>query len=211
MPKAQEDHASWMERIARPLLERLPSLYPVDNWDSTLDEQIDGLLLKQLTAGKIEQKPYGLAIKAGLHLLNESLDKSHAIAQEITNGTGSYWHGLMHRMEGDYRNAKYWFAETGQHPIYPLLIIRVREYLSDKAVLEFDHDALRSKLNVLATAPMWNPSVFVDAVEIQVTFAQHPLIEEWLKHIQGLEMNLLLQYCYEQSCGGRLLEAIRLQ
>ncbi|UKS24044.1 hypothetical protein LOZ80_20630 [Paenibacillus sp. HWE-109] len=205
---SHKDGATWLEAIAKPLLEHLPALYPIEEWDVAMDDRIDALLPNMMTLGSPEQEPYGQAIKAGLYLLNESLDKSHDIAQEITNATGSYWHALMHRMEGDYSNAKYWFNDVGHHPIFSNLIGCVRDYLTVKDLVELDNDALCQKLEVLLTSPVWNPCVFIDVVELQVSLVQNPTVDGWLRHIQRYEMQLLLQYCYEQSCGGSLLEAI---
>ena len=44
------------------------------------------------------------ACLAGLWLYHDFLDESHRISQEIETPTGSYWHGLMHRREGDFGN-----------------------------------------------------------------------------------------------------------
>lgn len=52
-------------------------------------------------------------VSAGLLLWNGDLDASHTISQHIEDITGSYWHGIMHRMEPDYSNAKYWFRKVG--------------------------------------------------------------------------------------------------
>ncbi|OPH57259.1 hypothetical protein BC351_25685 [Paenibacillus ferrarius] len=205
---SSNEGATWLEAIAKPLLEHLPALYPIEEWDVAMDANIEALVPSTLTLGNPEQETYGMAIKAGLYLLNESLDKSHDIAQEITNATGSYWHALMHRMEGDYSNAKYWFNDVGHHPIFSSLIGCVREYLNVKDLADLDNDALRQKLEVLITSPVWNPCVFIDVVELQVSLVQNPIVDGWLRHIQRYEMQLLLQYCYEQSCGGSLLEAI---
>ncbi|MEC0228947.1 hypothetical protein [Paenibacillus alba] len=205
---SNKEGATWLEAIAKPLLEHLPALYPIEEWDVAMDANIEALVPSTLTLGNPEQETYGLAIKAGLYLLNESLDKSHDIAQEITNATGSYWHALMHRMEGDYSNSKYWFNDVGHHPIFSSLIGCVREYLNVKDLADLDNDALRQKLEVLITSPVWNPCVFIDVVELQVSLVQNPIVDGWLRHIQRYEMQLLLQYCYEQSCGGSLLEAI---
>lgn len=50
------------------------------------------------------------ACLAGLWLLHDQLDRSHAISQQIETPLGSLWHAVMHRREGDYSNAKYWLA-----------------------------------------------------------------------------------------------------
>src|SRR5262245_25063275 len=49
------------------------------------------------------------ACLAGLWLLANDLNASHRISQELETPEGSYWHAVMHRREGDYGNAKYWF------------------------------------------------------------------------------------------------------
>src|SRR3972149_251074 len=38
---------------------------------------------------------------AGAWLLYDYLDNSHTISQSIKTHTGSFWHGIMHRREGD--------------------------------------------------------------------------------------------------------------
>lgn len=54
---------------------------------------------------------------SGLWLLAGELERSHEISQGIDDAAGSFWHGIMHRREGDYGNAKYWFRRVGNHPV----------------------------------------------------------------------------------------------
>lgn len=56
--------------------------------------------------------------KSGLWLLAGDLDRSHTISQDLDSAEGSLWHGMMHRREGDFGNAKYWFRRAGDHPMY---------------------------------------------------------------------------------------------
>jgi len=53
---------------------------------------------------------------AGLWLYAGNLDRSHKISQGIQTATGSFWHGIMHRREGDFGNSHYWFRNAGSHP-----------------------------------------------------------------------------------------------
>ena len=55
-------------------------------------------------------------LRAGLWLYVDELDRSHSISQQIPTPTGSYWHAIMHRREGDFSNAKYWYRKAGNHP-----------------------------------------------------------------------------------------------
>lgn len=61
----------------------------------------------------LAQRP---ALVAGLWLYIDELDRSHHVSQGIHDPTGSYWHGVMHRREGDFSNSRYWFDRVGQHP-----------------------------------------------------------------------------------------------
>ncbi len=56
-------------------------------------------------------------LAAGLWLYIDELDRSHTISQGIDDSTGSFWHGIMHRREGDFSNSHYWFRRTGEHPV----------------------------------------------------------------------------------------------
>ncbi|MCH2183756.1 MAG: hypothetical protein MK108_17295 [Mariniblastus sp.] len=58
----------------------------------------------------------GRACQAGLWLLHHYLDDSHVISQALQTPEGSWWHAIMHRLEGDYGNSKYWYRSVGSHP-----------------------------------------------------------------------------------------------
>jgi len=55
---------------------------------------------------------------AGLWLLAGDLERSHSFSQELPCRDGSFWHGIMHRREGDFGNSKYWFRKVGDHPVF---------------------------------------------------------------------------------------------
>jgi len=61
--------------------------------------------------------PLSPLVRAALWLLAGDLDASHAISQSDESPDGSFWHGVMHRREGDFGNAKYWFRRVGTHPV----------------------------------------------------------------------------------------------
>lgn len=193
-----------LNRLAASLTEHRPSLYPDEERDDLADIKIGKLSVEGFSG---ESRSYALAVKAGLHLFNESLDRSHDLSQEIHNPTGSYWHGIMHRMEGDYGNAKYWFRLVGHHPVFVDLGEAAKQAFRSADWSEVANASLREQLQSFAESDAWDPYRFIDLVEQQVTRARDEAAERWLTHIQWLEMKLLLQYSYAQSGGeGRLVE-----
>src|SRR5262249_11090967 len=68
--------------------------------------------------GAIDALNAGDAVKAGLHVLNDDLERGHALAQAHEGDkTCDYWHAIVHRREGDFDNAKYWLRQVGRHPV----------------------------------------------------------------------------------------------
>lgn len=55
---------------------------------------------------------------SGLWLYVDDLARSHALSQGINSRTGSAWHAIMHRREGDFGNCHYWFRSAGAHPAF---------------------------------------------------------------------------------------------
>jgi hypothetical protein len=51
-------------------------------------------------------------LQAALWLYVDDLERSHTISQCIAGPVGAYWHGIMHRREGDFWNAKYWLRQA---------------------------------------------------------------------------------------------------
>jgi len=100
----------------RPLLERLP-----------LEKTMTALLVKtpahseflNLVEEIVKLPAIGVSspLASGLWLYVDNLRTSHRISQKLEDETGSFWHGIMHRREGDWDNSKYWFSKAAGHPV----------------------------------------------------------------------------------------------
>src|SRR5436309_769442 len=114
------------------------------------------------------------ACLAGLWLKFDFLDESHRTSQEIHTLEGSLWHAIMHRREGDYGNAKYWFRRVGPHPTIAALGAEAR------------------RLGVFPSA-VWDPFAFVDRVEAHCSHGRGD--PEGLRTLQAIEWHLLFDHC----------------
>jgi len=56
----------------------------------------------------------GALFEAGLFYAVDALDPAHAVFQDDHSPQGSYWHGMLHRREGDFWNSKYWLQRAGR-------------------------------------------------------------------------------------------------
>lgn len=61
------------------------------------------------------------ALVTGIWLYVDELERSHRVSQTIEDETGAFWHGIMHRREGDFSNSHYWFNRVGVHPAFSAL------------------------------------------------------------------------------------------
>lgn len=79
-----------------------------------------GLLLANRESVDLSRSQAALCL-SGFWLLAGDLERSHSFSQELPCRDGSFWHGIMHRREGDFGNAKYWFRKVGEHPVFQQL------------------------------------------------------------------------------------------
>jgi len=111
--------------------------------------------------------------QSGLWLLAGDLDRSHSLSQEINEPEGSFWHGIMHRREHDFSNAKYWFRRVDEHPVL--------DQIAD-----------------VCGAAYRDPFSFVDACAQAIGGSTQE--QRSCKETQWFEWQLLMQYCLKQ-CG----------
>lgn len=136
--------------------------------------ELERLLVKSAFAhvdGGVVDRGMAECCLAGVWLLHDFLDESHRISQGIDTASGGFWHGIMHRREGDFSNAKYWFRRVGPHPVIELLAQRLGA---------------------------WDPFVFVD--ECQAATRTGNNREQCLDR-QQLEWEMLFDYCYQAAIG----------
>jgi hypothetical protein len=64
-----------------------------------------------------EQDPVKRRLLEGFILYAlDDIHAAHSIFQDEDGFFGSYGHGMMHRREGDFWNANYWFRRAGKRP-----------------------------------------------------------------------------------------------
>ena len=134
---------------------------------------------------------FAQCVRSALYLYHSALDDSHRISQDVDTATGSFLHGVMHRQEPDYSNAKYWFRRVGSHELFPTLREEALRLSLGAAALHGELERRRE----------WDPFWFVDQVE-QGVRAGSDEIREGLERIQQLEWRLLFDYSYRWALSG---------
>ena len=130
------------------------------------------------------RSPEARCIRSLLLVAAGGLDQAHRIVQEISTSDGSYIHGMIHRIEGDFDNARYWFRRAGAHP----------------AAAEMHRRAVGNSLTV-ASRPIWDPSLVTEMVETSWAAGG----TEELRAILTIEFEVLLQFLWTTTEQGNLV------
>ena len=118
-----------------------------------------------------------------LHLWNDDLDRSHDHSQHLHDPLGSHLHGVMHRREGDFSNARFWFRKCADHPTLAHTAARLEHAPASVRTGRFDGLLRRSVLNA---------AEFTDACEREPEAAE-------LRWIQRQEFEAMLECILESS------------
>ena len=126
---------------------------------------------------------------AGLWLWLDGLDECHRIVQDIASPTGSLWHAIMHRRDGDFSNSKYWYHRCRGHHVLKQMGAAASSVASGHSP-----DALvRQTLD-----DGWNPDGFVDlvqAIQDKVADPRHDVAVR----LQRLEWEALFDYTLREA------------
>ena len=153
-------------------------------------------LKKCSTEALFDQAPvseeFASCVESALYLYFSDLDRSHTISQNISSTTGSFLHGIMHRQEPDFGNAKYWFRKVAGHPV----LGELRDAAS-ATLGEGDASGLRGAIE---GRDEWDAFWMVDQCEAARRGGDDRL-EQGLLRIQLVEWQLLIDYCYRRAVG----------
>jgi hypothetical protein len=122
-------------------------------------------------------------LAAGLWLLAGELEKAHVICQEVPSVHGSAWHAVVHRMEGDFWNSKYWWRRASGVKWVGLMERAAREIVPMPGEMTF----LKSRA--------YDPAAFVDVVEAHHRRGSAEL-HTAMAAMQRLECIVLFEECW---------------
>ena len=94
-------------------------------------------------------------VRSLLLLQAGEFERSHSIVQEMSGSDPAYIHGMIHRVEGDFWNAKYWFRRSKKHPAFlgtpidPFSITDMVEAAKGKTPSQTTMESLKTEFRTL--------------------------------------------------------------
>jgi hypothetical protein len=154
----------------------LPGLGPERRDDTLPLSKLENDLESAVSQSGVSGDNADLVRSAAL-LWHDHLDASHTLSQDIRSNDGSFLHGIMHRREPDYPNAKYWFNRVGTHDALPKIFDRAKTIL------------IGTSLSHLVERE-WDPFAVVDSVSQADLNSEEYIL---LQQVQKNEFEVLLK------------------
>jgi hypothetical protein len=152
---------------------------------------LNGVTPQQLLSVPIVSAPDAAAMLGGLWLWHDALTECHNIVQDLIGPTGAFWHAIMHRREGDFSNAKYWYARCADH--------RVLRLISSMAMDLVGRDASDDSI-LRIVAGEYNPDALVDLVAAIGDNPADPRRGAAVR-LQQFEWEALFNHCAYEATG----------
>ncbi len=161
----------------------LQALLPKEPLLWNLSDEYRALSDSELANGReiLNPKEFNF-IRGGVLYALDELDDAHRIFQDESNSEGSYWHGMMHRREGDFDNARYWFRRAGRLPAFADM-----------------QSAAGSASGNMSRQETWDPYLFTGLCE-QVRFGAEELVPE-CQALQRAEFDVLFERIWRKAVG----------
>ena len=119
-------------------------------------------------------------VRGGLFYYHNALDDSHKQVATLEGDTAAYWHGMIHRREGDFENARYWMRRAGEQPVFQEMQGRA----SDGSAPDMGRQA------------NWDPFLFIHLCE-QYKYGESEYKKE-IGHLQRVEFAVMFDYVWRQ-------------
>lgn len=174
--------------------------YPLAHLDAgepraAVYSKLKGLTIEALFEPRVvKDRSMAACCLSGLWLWHSYLDESHKISQEIETSAGSAWHGIMHRREGDFWNANYWFARVRDESLFPKFVV-TKEIMAQSS----DRTKWSRRVSQLLK-PDWSPTEFTHVVE-KVLLDGDPNEIKAAIHIASAEWHVLWSSCWYDAVG----------
>jgi hypothetical protein len=188
-----------MSPFQQAVIRELLDGYPLANLDAgkpreAVQSTLTALSIDSLFAPReVVDRSMAACCISGLWLWHNYLDESHKICQEIETSAGSAWHGLMHRREGDFWNANYWFARVRDRSLFSAM---AKEFTN----LGYELRELPPTLRGLLAANEWSSAEFTHVVEKVLKEKRADEIEAALK-LATAEWRVLFENCWFTAIG----------
>lgn len=153
---------------------------------------LERLTPQQILTTPIDDPDEAKGLLAGLWLWHDWLEQSHALSQEVETATGSFWHAILHRREGDFNNSRYWYAKCRKHPALDELarqgnaLVKAFPASEDTAIL------LQNG---------WDAYALVDFVESIYDSPDHHPPVKLAQQLQQLEWKILFRHTIAVALG----------